>query len=111
MNRITKIITGLGLVTAIVAPSVASAQQWQTINSRQANIEKRIDQGVRSGALNRREATQLRTDFRSLTRLEARYRVNGLSMSERRDLDRRYDALSKRVKVMKVNQNGHHGRR
>lgn len=86
-------------VAATALPTAASAQGWQTINSRQARLDARIDQGVRSGALTRNEAYRLRTDFRGLTGLEAHYRRGGLSNWERTDLNRRFDALSARVRV------------
>jgi len=82
---------------AVAAP--ASAQQWQNINQRQANLDARIDAGVRNGSLTRSEAVRLRREFNDLVRLEARYRYsNGLSYSERADLDRRFDALSQRIR-------------
>lgn len=82
---------------AIAAP--ASAQSWQNINQRQANLDQRIDAGVRTGDLTRAEAVRLRAEFNDLARLEARYRSsNGLSNAERADLDRRFDALSARVR-------------
>lgn len=82
---------------AVAAP--ASAQSWQSINERQARLDQRIDVGVRNGSLTRREATTLRGEFNDLVRLEARYRSTyGLSVSERRDLDRRFDALSARIR-------------
>lgn len=76
---------------------------WQNINARQARIEARINQGIRSGALTRSEAMQLRAQFRSLANLEARYRATrpGLTMAERRDLDRRFDALERSIRVQK----------
>jgi hypothetical protein len=41
----------------------------------------------------------LRSEFSDIARLEARYRSTyGLSMSERQDLDRRFDALSSRIR-------------
>lgn len=102
MNRFTTVLAALGIATAAF-PAVANAAPWQTINQRQANIEARINQGIRSGSLNRAEATRLRSQFRDLGRLEARYRASrpGLTLAERRDLDRRYDALSARVRVQK----------
>lgn len=73
--------------------------RWMSINERQANLDRRIDQGVRSGALNRREAARLRVEFQDLARLESRYRRSGgLDMRERADLDRRFDALSARIR-------------
>jgi hypothetical protein len=86
-------------VSALAVAAPASAQSWQSINQRQANIDQRIDVGVRNGDLTRAEASRLRDEFRDLARLEARYRSSyGLSVAERRDLDRRFDALSARVR-------------
>ena len=42
------------------APHAVSYGSWQSINARQANLDRRIDQGVRNGQLSRREATRLR---------------------------------------------------
>lgn len=100
MKKLTILMAGLGVAIAAV-PSVASAAPWQNINQRQANLYQRIDQGVRSGSLTRGEAQRLRTDFRSLNNLEGRYRSNGLSNWERTDLNRRFDALSARVRYDK----------
>ena len=89
--------TVAGIFAMAVAP--ASAAPWQSINQRQANVEQRIDQGVRNGSLTRSEAMRLRGEFRDLARLEARYRSsNGLSMRERNDLNRRFDRLSAQVR-------------
>ncbi|MBX9746802.1 MAG: hypothetical protein K2X34_07865 [Hyphomonadaceae bacterium] len=82
---------------AVAAP--ASAQSWQSINERQDNLDRRIDAGVRNGSLTRNEAGRLRAEFNDIVRLEARYRSSyGLSHAERRDLDRRFDALSAQVR-------------
>jgi hypothetical protein len=72
---------------------------WISINQRQAQLDHRIDQGVRNGSLNRREAYRLRGEFSQIARLEARYRVNGLSGWERADLDRRFDSLSAQIRA------------
>lgn len=103
MNKLAALAAGLGIALAAVP---AQAQPWQNINARQARLDARIDQGIRSGSLNRREATRLRTEFRDLARLEARYRASrpGLTVAERRDLDRRFDALSARIRVQKNNR-------
>jgi hypothetical protein len=112
MKKFTLMLAGLGIAAAAVpataiaapAPHAASYQGgWQNINARQARLDARINQGIRSGALTRAEASRLRNEFRALTRLEARYRATrpGLTMAERRDLDRRFDALSARIKIQK----------
>jgi hypothetical protein len=82
-------------------PPVAgpSHNNWQSINQRQAQLERRIDQGVRNGQLSRREATRLRSEFNSLERLERQYRRGGLSAWERNDLDRRFDRLAAQIRA------------
>jgi hypothetical protein len=96
MRKMLTAIAALGL-TATALP--AAAQSWQNINARQAQLDARIDQGIRSGDLTRREAIRLRTEFKSIADLEARYRRSGhgLTAEERRELDRRFDALAQQV--------------
>lgn len=100
------------ILTLVAAASLAGAavpafaqgprpSDWQPLAQRQDNIEQRIDQGVRSGQLTRREARGLRDQFHDLLRLEARYERHGLNLQERTDLQRRYDALSARVRFEK----------
>lgn len=117
MKKLSFLLAGLGIAAAAVPATAFAAplpnhgfnQQgaWQNINARQNRLDARIDQGIRSGALSRSEAARLRTDFRGLARLESRYRATGggLSMSERRDLDRRFDSLSARIKMQKHDRN------
>ncbi len=76
----------------------AGYSDWQSINARQANLDRRIDRGVRSGQLSRREATRLRSEFNGLLRLEANYRRGGLNAWERADLDRRFDRLAGQIR-------------
>lgn len=99
MKKIALMIAGLGIAAAAL-PATANAQPWQNINARQARIEASINQGIRSGRLNRPEAARLRAEFNSISRLEARYRATrpGLTMSERRDLDRRFNALQAKLR-------------
>jgi len=111
-----KIFASVLAVSAIAAAAPASAQvieiqyrdnysyrgygQWQSINARQRNLDRRIDVGVRNGSLTRSEAMRLRAEFRNIAYLEARYRRTGggLSAWERADLDRRFDRLSARIR-------------
>jgi hypothetical protein len=71
---------------------------WTSINQRQAQLDRRIDQGLRNGSLTRREAARLRAEFYDIARLESRYRMNGLSGWERADLDRRFDQLAAQIR-------------
>lgn len=106
--RSKMILAGLAAAIAMTTPMAASAAPWQNINQRQAQLDKRIDQGVRSGALNRNEASRLRAEFRQIAQLEARYRIGGLNMRERADLDHRFDRLAAKIKVQK-NDRDHRG--
>lgn len=96
-NKITLIAAAAASTLALTA-GAASAQSWASINQRQTNLDARIDAGLRSGELTRVEAADLRNDYRAVADLEARYRVGGLSQWERQDLDRRFDAISTRIR-------------
>ncbi|WP_066651644.1 MULTISPECIES: hypothetical protein [Sphingomonas] len=99
---ITKTAVAAALALGTI-PTMADAQVWQPIGERKVNLSQRIDQGIRSGALNRAEARRLTVQLDDLVRLERRYRMTrpGLTRAERVDLDRRYDNLSRRVRVQK----------
>ena len=84
---------------------------WQSINARQANLDRRIDAGIRNGSLTRAEAIKLRAEFQQIARLEAQYRRTGggLTARERQDLDQRFDALSRRIRDERRDDNSWYG--
>lgn len=86
-------------------------RNWQSINQRQANLEQRINQGVRSGALTQVEATRLRAEFRAIAAMEAQYRRSQgrLTQAERADLDRRFDVLSRKIRTERNDNDGWYG--
>ena len=97
-------IAAVSTLAAAALPAMASAQPyggggWQNINQRQANLDRRIDQGVRNHSLTPREAQSLRYEFRQLVQLENRYRRGGLNNWERADLNRKFDVLSARIRI------------
>lgn len=94
-----KYIALMGGAALALTAGAASAQGWMSINERQARLDDRIDAGVRTGDLSRSEAVRLRAEFRDLARMEAAYRRDGLSPSERRVLDERFDRLAARVRM------------
>jgi hypothetical protein len=98
MKNPMRIALMAGAALALSA-GAASAQGWTNLDQRQAMLDDRIDAGVRSGDLSREEAMRLRAEFRELERLEARYRVDGLSTWERQDLDRRFDQLALQIRA------------
>ena len=89
----------LSSIAGAVLPAAAATPAWVPINARQASLDARIDQGIRSGRLTRLEASRLRAKIRDLENMEARYRRSGggLSLSERRDLQHRMDQISNRI--------------
>jgi hypothetical protein len=105
MNRILMSILATAAIAGAAAPAFAQPNRfadWQPLSVRKTAIDQRIDQGIRSGQLTRREAMDLRNQFRGLMRLEARYESDGrLSRFERSDLEHRYDSLSDRVRFEK----------
>ena len=104
MNRKIAILLAAASIAGAAAPAFAQGPRpsdWTPLAQRQDNIERRIDDGMRSGQLTRREARNLRGEFNGLLRLEARYQRDGLNFRERADLQQRYDALSARVRFEK----------
>jgi len=65
---------------------------------RRADLDARIEAGVRDGSISRTEASRLRADYEALVQLETRYAADGrMTTAERQDLRDRYRALSQRV--------------
>ncbi len=83
--------------------------RWMSINDRQERLDRRIDQGVRSGQITRNEAYRLRSEFRRIANLEARYRYNGFSNWERADLDRRFDVLQQQIRYERRDDDRRYG--
>lgn len=116
MKTLIAALAAVTTVTAIAAPAAAQTygrhdqgryeqdrgryeqdRGAYNLNQRQAQLNSRIEIGVRRGAITRREAADLRSQSYEIARLEARYRVNGLNGRERADLDRRFDRLETRI--------------
>jgi len=96
MKRFLIALAGVSIAASALP---ATAQPWESMGDRQRQVARRIDQGVRSGALTRAEAQRLRGQFRALMDLETRYRRSppGLTRVERNDLNRRFEALSRQL--------------
>lgn len=79
---------------------------WRTISQRKYELDRRIDQGVRARQLSAREASRLKNELNQLVRLERAYQRGGLDRRERLELDRRYDALSAKIRHERRDHNG-----
>jgi hypothetical protein len=102
-----KLALALAAATALsTSAGVAAAQTWMPMIERQGLVEDRIEAGLGSGAMSDAEARMIRSEMYALVAMEGRYRMNGLSWSERRDLDRRFAALDDRIEFAMADMDG-----
>jgi hypothetical protein len=71
--------------------------RWQMLSTRNADFEQRLTSGLRNRTITQAEATRLRSDWRSLAQLEARYQRGGFDAREQADLWARYNAIIDRL--------------
>ena len=89
-----KLLAAMAAVSALSASLPALAQDF---DYRAGQIQDRIDAGVHDGSLTGYEARDLRSRLYNLRQLSSRYADDGMQAWERRELDRRFDALSNDV--------------
>ncbi len=113
MKKILLAMTALSAV-AVAAPAAAQyGNQASVYGGGNANVSNRIMQletrlqaGIRSGAIDRREAMTLRAQLRELRRLERQYSRDGLSMQERTDLQQRIRSFRQAIRLADGGGNG-----
>jgi hypothetical protein len=98
-------------VSALGAAAPAAAQyyapqrysgQYGVDNSydvRIGQLQSRLDAGIQAGTIDPREAWRLRREMTDLAQLEQRYSYNGLTETERFDLQRRIRAVRQDMRV------------
>lgn len=96
------------ICTALLLSLAVLGAQAQTntpkVDERQANQEKRIDQGVASGELTKREARKLEREQAAVDRMENKAKADGkVTRRERAKLDAAQDATSRDIKRKKHN--------
>ena len=83
---------------ALAVPAAASAQSTPRADQRQVNQEKRIDQGVKSGALNDAEARRLESGQARVDGIEDRAKADGVvTKKERARIHKAQNVESKRI--------------
>ncbi|MFM9903412.1 MAG: hypothetical protein ACKVQJ_02445 [Pyrinomonadaceae bacterium] len=101
MKKILGIAFGVfALSLALSANSFAQGgSKPRGINNRQENQRDRIQQGIKSGELNKREAARLIREEKEIGRQEARFRQSGdgLSPRERAILEHELNESSRRI--------------
>ena len=95
----TLVATALGLASAAVFAQAASAPAATSrVDQRQANQERRIDQGVASGQLTARETRRLEREQAVINSAENRAKADGtVTAQERKRLHRMQDSASKDI--------------
>ncbi|HYG28779.1 MAG TPA: hypothetical protein VD887_01040 [Allosphingosinicella sp.] len=117
MQKLLIAVTAASAI-ALAAPAAAqSGNAWgtqSTVNAQAAaNLEGRISQldarlysGIQSGAIDRTEARNLRTQLRQLHRLHTQYSRNGLSQQERMALQQRLRTVRQQFRLADGGANG-----
>ncbi len=93
------------LIALMIAalPGLALAQSSGTtsterIDKRQANQQKRIDEGVKSGQLTQKEAARLQKGQDRVQRMEDKAKADGkVTKKERRHIEKAQDRQSKKI--------------
>ena len=93
-----KTILALAAGTAIAMAAPAAAQSYDnSVNVRINQLQTEIQAGVRSGAIGRSEAQNLREHLRSLRETERQYSMDGLNRTERQYLNDRIRNLRQQI--------------
>jgi hypothetical protein len=94
----------LALAAGAAFAAVPASAQYANVNAgagiqnRIAQLDARLQAGVQSGAITRVEAQSLRPQVRELRRLERQYSLNGLSPTERQDLQARIRTVRQQLR-------------
>ena len=91
------------LTLAFAAPGYAQTAT-PGIDKREANQEKRIEQGVKSGALTQREAAKLEAGQAKVEKMEDKAKADGkVTRQERKRIQKEQDRQSRRIYKKKHN--------
>jgi len=101
MSKFNSCIAAI-IVAALPALALAQATPASPatpgIDKRQANQERRIQQGVKSGELNAREAAKLEKGQAKIQRMEDKAKADGVvTAQERKRIQHAQDVQSKRI--------------
>lgn len=92
-------ITAVALITSsFFAPAAHAQFVWTpNINATRAQLQMKVNTGIRTGALTRNEARDLQNKLNEYSRLEFSMRRNGLSFSERNRLNAKLSKLNMEI--------------
>ena len=99
--KTVKIITFAAL-TALSVPAFAQTTSTPRIDQRQQNQQQRIDQGVKSGQLNQKEAARLEKGQARIQKMENKAMADGkMTKKERARIEKAQDEESRRISRQK----------
>lgn len=102
---ISSILTGSITLMFAVAPALAASTDDPVIQKREANQQKRIEQGVKSGELTPKEAGRLEAREAKIKQDEERMKADGkLTKKERARLTKEQNKASKKIYEKKHNE-------
>ena len=86
------------VVAALALPAFAQTQSTPRIDARQANQDRRIEQGEKSGALTAKEAARLEKGQAGVQKMENRAAADGkVTAKERARIEHAQDKQSRRI--------------
>ena len=86
------------VIAALALPAFAQTSSTPRIDQRQKNQQQRIDQGVKSGELNRKEAARLQKGQDRIQKMENKAAADGkVTAKERAKIEKAQDRESKRI--------------
>ena len=98
MNMNAKWLVPSVLFLAVATAAYAESNQTPGLDKREANQERRIEQGEKSGELTPKETKRLERGEKRLNKHEAMAKADGkVTPAERRRLNREANHMSKRI--------------
>jgi hypothetical protein len=99
-------LSALSSPASAQAPAAAGAASTPGVDRREANQDKRIEQGKASGELSRREARRLQGEQKAIDKAEAHAKADGtVTAAERRRLHKMQNHASRDIRRQKHDAN------
>jgi uncharacterized membrane protein YebE (DUF533 family) len=103
MNKLKLIV--IAAATAFALPAFAQTDSTKHIDKRQANQERRIEQGEKSGALTPKEAARLEKGQARVQKMEDKATADGkVTAKERARIEKAQDKQSREIRRQKHDQ-------
>jgi hypothetical protein len=91
-------LMAVAAIAAVWIPAYAQTDSTPRIDKRQANQERRIEQGQKSGALNQKEAARLEKGQARVQKMENKAAADGkLTAKERSRIEQAQDKQSQKI--------------